>query len=119
MDEWSESLKLYTPRHTFYAMGILTDLFLQIQIHILKPALGIQLPGGKIDTCSSICLSVQQSGRPSFLSITNHILSIILHRRRKVLNIGGGGGQGSEYWGEGGGGGGGGQGGPNFSLAVN
>ena len=90
MDEWSESLKLYNPRHTLYAMGILTDLFLQIQIHILKPALGLQLPGGKIDKCSSICLSVHQSGRPSFLSITNHILSIILHRRRKVLNIGGG-----------------------------
>ena len=89
MDEWSESLKLYTPRHTLYAMGILTDLFLQIQIHILKPALGLQLPGGKIDKCSSICLSVHHSGRSSFLSITNHILSIILHRRRKVLNIGG------------------------------
>ena len=69
----------------------------------------LQLAGGKIDKCSSICLSVHQSGRPSFLSITNHILSIILHRRRKVLNIGGGGGQGSEYWGEGGKGGGGGQ----------
>ena len=100
-------------------MGILTDLFLEIQIHILKPALGLQLPGGKIDKCSSICLSVHQSGRPSFLSITNHILSIILHRRRKVLNIGGGRGQGSEYWRGGGGGGGGGQRGPNFSLAVN
>ena len=86
--------------------------------YILKPALGLQLPGGKIDKCSSICLSVHQSGRPSFLSITNHILSIILHIRRKVLNIGGGVGQGSEYWG-GGGGGGGGKGGPNFSLAVN
>ena len=77
-------------------MGILTDLFLQIQIHILKPALGLQLPGGKIDKCSIICLSVHPSGRPSvFLSITNHILSIILHRlhrHRKVLNIGGGGG---------------------------
>ena len=115
MDEWSESLKLYTPRHTLYAMGILTDLFLQIQVHILKPALGLQLPGGKIDKCSSICLSVHQSGRPSFLSIINHILSIILHRRRKVLNIGGGGGKVQNI----GGGGEGGQGGPNFSLAVN
>ena len=27
-----------------------------------------------------------------FLVLTNHILSIILHRRRKVLNMGGGGG---------------------------
>ena len=116
MDEWSESSKLYTPRHTLYAMGILTDLFLQIQIHILKPALGLQLPVGKIDKYSPICLSVHPSGRLSFLSITNHILSIILHRRRNVLNI------------EGGGGGGGGgarlrilgvRGGPNFSLAVN
>ena len=119
MDEWSESLKLYTPRHTLYAMGILTELFLQIQIHILKPALGIQLPGGKIDKCSSICLSVHQSGRPSFLSITNHILSIILHRRRKVLNTGGGRGARFRILGGGGGGGGGGARGPNFSLAVN
>ena len=117
MDEWSESLKLYTPRHTLYAMGILTDLFLQIQIHILKPALGLQLPGGKIDKCSSICLSVHQSGRPSFLSITNHILSIILHRRRKVLNIGGG--RGTRFRILVGGRGGGARGGPNFSLAVN
>ena len=90
MNEWSESLKLYTPRHTLYAMGILTDPFLQIQIHILKPALDLQLPGGKIDKCSPIYLSVHPSGRPSFLSITNHNLSIMLHRRRKVLNIGGG-----------------------------
>ena len=69
-------------------------LLFQIQIHILNPALDLQLPGGKIDRCSPICLSVHPSGHPSFLSITNHILSIILHRRRKVLNIGGGGGGG-------------------------
>ena len=112
MDEWSESLKLYTPRHTLYVMGILTALLLQIQIHILKPALGLQLPGGKIDKCSSICLSVHQSGRLSFLSITNHILSIILHRRRKVLNIGGG--RGARFRILGGGGEGGGKGGQTF-----
>ena len=81
-------------------MGILTDLFLQIQIHILKPALGFQVPGGKIDKYSPISLSVHPSGHPSFLSTANHILSKILHRRRKVLNIGG-------------------PRGANFSLAVN
>ena len=69
-------------------MGILTDLFLRIQIHILKPALGLQLPGGKIDKCSPICLSVHPSGRPSFLSITNHILSLSF----RILGGGGGGG---------------------------
>ena len=119
MDEWSESSKLYTPRHTLYAMGILTDLFFsntdsyieacfrpptswrenrQIFSHLSvcsgggwgggkvqniggprggklfagfkligAPesnqcqiiALGLQLPGGKIDKYSPICLSVQ------------------------------------------------------------
>ena len=53
----------------------------------LKPALDLQLPGGKTDRCSPICLSVHPSGLPSFLSITNHILSIILHRRRIVVVV--------------------------------
>ena len=44
----------------------------------MKPALDLQLPGGNIDKCSPICLSVH---RPSvFLSITNRILSVILKR---------------------------------------
>ena len=68
-DEWSESSKLYTPRHTLYDMGILTDLFLQIQIRILKPALGLQLPGGKIDKYSPICLSVRGRGRFRILGV--------------------------------------------------
>ena len=66
MEEWSESLKLYTRQHTFYAMGILTDQFLRVQNYILKPALGLQIPGGKIDKYSPICLSVHPSGYPSF-----------------------------------------------------
>ena len=71
-------------------MGIPTDLFLQTLIHIMKPLTFWR----EIDKCSPICLSVHPSGRLSFFSIPNHILSlsIILHRRRKVLNIGGGGG---------------------------
>ena len=51
-------------------MGILTDLFLQIQIHILEPALGLQLPGGKIDKCSPICLSVHSSCHLLFQDVT-------------------------------------------------
>ena len=80
-------------------MGILTDLFLHIQLHILKPALGLQLPGGKIDKCSPICLSVYPSGRPSYL----------------VGNIGGGGEGGGGQGGQGGGG----ARGAISSLAVN
>ena len=111
--KWSESLKLYTSRHTFVCHGYSnrpvssnTDSYIEA---CFRPPTSWRENTQMFFYLSCLFINL---GRPSFLSITNHVLSIILHRRRKVLNIGGGRGHGSEYWG--GGGGGGGKGGQTF-----
>ena len=66
-------------------MGILTDLFLQIQIHILEPGLGLQLPGGKIDKCSPICLSVHSSCHLLFQDM--NLLFQVVNLLFQVMNL--------------------------------